>query len=61
MIALTQLTHTEIFAFIAVVVSKLLSRKALFINSKDNRQLLKGRLLFKKIANFTSKLLQNYK
>ena len=37
-------------AFIAVLVFKLLSR-----------ELLKSRLLFKKIANFTGKLLQNYK
>ena len=37
MIALTQITNTEIFAFIAVLVFKLLSRKVLFINRKDNR------------------------
>ena len=37
MIALTQTTNTEIFAFIAVLVFKLLSRKVLFINRKDNR------------------------
>ena len=37
MIALTQKTNTEIFAFIAVLVFKLLSRKVLFINRKDNR------------------------
>ena len=30
-------TNTEIFAFIAVLTFKLLSRKALFINRKDNR------------------------
>ena len=30
MIALTQITNTEIFAFIAFLVSKLLSRKVLF-------------------------------
>ena len=36
MIALTQITNTEIFAFIAVLVFKLLSRKVLFINRKDN-------------------------
>ena len=35
--ASTQLTNTEIFAFIAVLVFKLLSRKVLFINRKDNR------------------------
>ena len=35
--ASTQITNTEIFAFIAVLVFKLLSRKVLFINRKDNR------------------------
>ena len=34
--ASTQITNTEIFAFIAVLVFKLLSRKVLFINRKDN-------------------------
>ena len=37
MIASTQITSTEIFAFIAVLVFKLLNRKVLFINRKDNR------------------------
>ena len=37
MIALTQITNTEIFAFTAVLVFKLLSSKVLFINRKDNR------------------------
>ena len=32
-----QTTNAEIFAFIAVLVFKLLSRKVLFINRKDNR------------------------
>ena len=34
MIALTQITNTEIFAFIAVLVFKLLSREVLFIIRK---------------------------
>ena len=61
MIASTQTTNTEIFAFIAVVL-KLLSRKVLFINRKGNRNqaAIKSRLLFETIANFTSKLLENY-
>ena len=61
MIASTQTTNTEIFAFIAVVL-KLLSRKVLFINRKGNRNqaTIKSRLLFETIANFTSKLLENY-
>ena len=37
MIALTQITKTEIFASIAVLRFKLLSRKVLFINRKNNR------------------------
>ena len=37
MISSTQITNTEIFAFIAVLVFKLLSRKVLFTNKKDNR------------------------
>ena len=36
MIALTQITKSGIFAFIAVLVFKLPSRKVLFINRKDN-------------------------
>ena len=38
MIASTQIANTEIFAFIAVLVFKLLSRKVLFINRKDNKK-----------------------
>ena len=37
MIAPTPITNNEIFAFIAVLVFKLLGRKVLFINRKDNR------------------------
>ena len=37
MIAKTQITNTEIFAFIAVHVFKILSRTVLFINRKDNK------------------------
>ena len=37
MIAPIQLANIEVFAFIAVLVSKLLCRKVLFINMKDNR------------------------
>ena len=36
-IASTQITNTEILAFIAVIVVKLLRRKVLFMNRKDNR------------------------
>ena len=36
MIVYTQITNTETFAFIAVLVFKLLSYKVLFINRKDN-------------------------
>ena len=37
MIVSTQKIDTEIFALIAVLVFKLLSRKVLFINKKNNR------------------------
>ena len=37
MIASTQITRTEISAFMAVLVFKLLDRKVLLINRKDNR------------------------
>ena len=37
MIASKQITSTEIFAFLAVVVFKLLSHKDLLINRNDNR------------------------
>ena len=57
MITSTQITNTEIFAFISVLVWKLLSRKVLFTNTKDNRN-LKSRLLYKKIANFMVQSLQ---
>ena len=61
MMTLTQIVNTEIFAFIAILVFRLLSRKVLFINTKDNRNCQKVGYLFKKIANFTVKLQQNYK
>ena len=38
MIASTEITNTEIFVLIVVLVIKLLSRKVLFINRKDNRK-----------------------
>ena len=37
MIASTQIINSEIFEFIAVLIFKLLNRKALFINRKDNK------------------------
>ena len=37
MIPSTQITNTGIFAFIAVLDFKLLNRKVLFVNRKDNR------------------------
>ena len=36
-IASKQITNTDIFAFIVVLILKLLSRKVLFINRKDNK------------------------
>ena len=46
----TQTTNTEVFPFIAVLVFKLLSRKFLFINRKDNRNCLKSRLFFETVG-----------
>ena len=37
MVASTQITNTETYAFIAALVFKLLSRKVLFIKRKNNR------------------------
>ena len=37
MIAATQITNTEMFAFTTGLVFKLLSRKVLFTNRKNNR------------------------
>ena len=37
MIVSTQITNTEIFIFIAVLVFKLLNYKVLFIHREDNR------------------------
>ena len=48
MIASTQITNTETFAFIAALVFKLLSRKVLFINKKDNKN-------FQKVGYFLRK------
>ena len=59
MIASTQITNIETFAVIAVSVFELLSHKFLFINIKTIETVEK--LRFKKTANFTGKLLQNYK
>ena len=48
MIASTQITITGIFAFIGVLVFKLLSCKILFINRKDNRNFWKVRYFLRK-------------
>ena len=55
MITSTQITNTELFAFIVVLVFKLLSRDVLHM--KKQQKLLKSRLP----GNFTHKLQQNYK
>ena len=41
MIGSTQITNTDIFAFISVLVFKLFSPKVLFIKRKDNRKCFK--------------------
>ena len=50
--------NTEISAFIAVLAVILVVEPQIFVYK---HKLLKGRLVFKKIANFTHKLLQNFK
>ena len=57
----TQTTCTKTFAFLVVLVFKLLSHKILFVNRKTMETVKKISYFFKKIANFTYKLLQNYK
>ena len=42
MIASTQMINTEIFAFIAVLVIKLLSHKVMILNIKDDRNCYKN-------------------
>ena len=44
----TQITNTERFAFVAVLVFKLSSSKVLFINRKDNGDCEKVDCLFRK-------------
>ena len=41
MIASTEITNSEIFAFVAILVLKLLNCKVLFINRKDNKTVKK--------------------
>ena len=64
MIVLTQITNTEVFAFIAVLFFKLFTRlqtEKAFLQTEKAQKELKSRLLFKKTAVFTGKLLQNQK
>ena len=55
MIASTQITNTGIFAL------KSLNREGFVYKQKRQQKLVKSRLLFKTITNFTGILLQNYK
>ena len=51
-VTLTQITKTEIFTFIAVLVVKLHSRKVLFINKKKTIETVKkSRLSYCKIIH----------
>ena len=61
MITWAQITNTEIFSFITVLVFKLLNSKVLFMRRKDNRNCQKVGYLFEIIANVTGEILQNYK
>ena len=53
MIASTQITNTEIFAFISVFVF------SYWAVSRKEIKLLQSKLLLKKLLNLTGKLLQN--
>ena len=55
MITSTQRTNSEVFTFIAVQALHFC------LYAEKTKETVKSRLLFKKIANFTGKLLQNYK
>ena len=61
MITSLQTTNTEIFAFTAFLVFKLLSNKSFVYKQNRQQKLLKSWLNFKKIANFIGKLHQIYK
>ena len=63
MITSTQITNTEIFRFITDLDFRLLSRKVLFTNRKDNRNCSKVSYFFKKIANLVNycKILNSWK
>ena len=61
MIVSTNITNTDIFKFIAVLVFKLFSHQVFFIKTKDNSSREKIRYFLKKTANLKGKLLQNYK
>ena len=50
----TKIANTNIFAFVADIVFKLLTRKVLFVNRKDQRS--SYMVFFKEIANFMGKL-----
>ena len=49
--------YQEVFSFIAVLVFKLLGRKVLFINRKENRNCYRVGYFLNKIANFTGESL----
>ena len=55
MIASVQIANTEIFAFIAILGFELLSLKFLCYKHERQYKLLKERLLFRKIADFTGR------
>ena len=61
MVTSTQITNTEIFALLAVLVFKLLSHNVIVCKQKIQWKRLKSRQPLKKIKKYTGKLLQNYK
>ena len=57
----SQIANIEILSFRAILVFKLLRRKALLMNRNDNKNCWKVGYFSKKTANFTGRLLRNYK
>ena len=53
--------NTKIFSLIALLVFKVIEPQSFVYKQKRQQKLLKSRLPFKKLANLTGKLLQNYK
>ena len=61
MIVSTQITNTEFFSIHSCSSFYVVEPYNFVYKQKRQKKLLKSRLIFKKIANSTGKLLENYK